>query len=202
MPSFYEWSLQDPQTDGESPPAQEIATAPQVVETGNRREGDRRPQAQRHQPAIRIRQHHPEPGEGARIRQRRKRQPHQTGDAKGELEGGFPFPEVIGGEHLTGFNRDLPKSGDKEFTADDERSGPDRAKTGGGKIHERGTDEDFVGQGVQQLSERRHEAQFPRQIAVEPVAGGGDGEGNQGDHMTHQAAGGGRGDENDGEDQS
>jgi hypothetical protein len=187
---------------GESAPAQQIPAAPEVVETGNRGEGDRGPQAQWHQPAIRIRKRHPEPGERAGIRQRRKSHPHQPGDAKGELEGGFPFPKIVGGEDLAGFDRDLPQAGDEKFPADDQRSRPHWAKTGGGKIHERGTDEDFVGQRIEQFPERCHQAQFPRQIAVEPIAGGGNGEGNQRDHMTNQPARGGRGDENDSEDQS
>lgn len=109
-----------------------------------------------------------------------KRQPDQAGDEVDELESGFPFPQIVGSEDMSGFDGDLAEAGDEEFAADDEGGDPDRADTFCGQENEGGADEDFIGEGIEELSERGDEVHFPRQPAIDEVADGGYDEENQG----------------------
>ncbi len=107
-----------------------------------------------------------------------KRQPDQAGDEVDELEGGFPFPQIVGGEDLAGFDSDLAEAGDEEFAADDESGDPDGADALGSQENEGSADEDFIGEGIEQFSEGGDEVHFPRQPAIDEIADGGDDEQN------------------------
>ena len=73
-------------------------------------------------------------------------------------------------------------TGDEKFAGQDERGDPDWAKFGG-EVNKGGGNEDFVRNGVEELPEGGHQVHFAGQIAVEPVGGGGDHEGPEGDGM-------------------
>ncbi len=116
-----------------------------------------------------------------------KRQPDQAGDEVGELEGGFPFPQVVGGEHLSGFDSDLSEAGDEKFTAHDEGGYPDGADAFCGQENEGCADEDFIGEGIEEFSQRRDEVHFTSQPAIDEIAGGGDDEKNKGGDVAPRA---------------
>lgn len=80
-----------------------------------------------------------------------KRQPDQAGDEVGELEGGFPFAQIVGGEDLPGFDSDLTEAGDEEFPADDEGGDPDGADALGGQKYEGGADQILSARGSSSL---------------------------------------------------
>lgn len=124
---------------------------------------------------------------GGDVGHRFKRQPDEAGDEVDELEGGFPFPQIVGSQNLTCLDGDLAETGDEEFPADDEGGNPDGADAFGGEKYEGRANEDLVGEGIEQFAEGGDKVHFPSQPAIDVIAGGGDQEQDQGGHMTPSA---------------
>jgi len=163
-----------------------IARIPDVVESGDRRQNDRAPEKHAEEPGIGIRPtaqngDRQDPALGG------ESQPDQAGDAERQLEGGFPFSQPVGGKNLPGLHGDLAQAGDEKLAPDDQRGDPERTIPLDGKKHEPGADEDFVGQRVEQLAERGHQAHPAGQIPVEPVAGRREHEHDQRQHVAARA---------------
>ncbi len=108
-------------------------------------------------------------------------EPKEGGDAEGELKGSFPLPQFVGGDDFTFDDGDLSEPCDKEFPADDDSGDPDGTKVYACEVDEGRGYEDFVGEGVQQLTEGSDEVELPGKVSVKPVGDGGDDEGDQGD---------------------
>ena len=88
---------------------------------------------------------------------------------------------------MSGFDGDLAEAGDEEFAADDEGGDPDGADALGGQENEGGADENFIGEGIEELSERGNEVHFPRQPAIDEIADGSDDKENQGGDVAPRA---------------
>ena len=85
---------------------------------------------------------------------------------------------------MSGFDGNLAEAGDEEFAADDEGGDPDGADALGGQENEGSADEDFIGEGIEEFSERGDEVHFPRQPAIDKIANGRDHKENQGGDVT------------------
>ena len=84
---------------------------------------------------------------------------------------------------MSGFDGDLAEAGDEEFAADDKGGDPDRTDAFCRQENEGGTHEDFIGEGIEEFSEGRHEVHFSCQPAIYEIANGRDNKENQGNDV-------------------
>lgn len=93
-------------------------------------------------------------------------QPDHPGNEIGELEAGFPFPEIIRCQHHTGLDGNLAQPGDEKLPSNDKSGDPDRAESSCREKYESGADEDLVRERVEQFSKWSDEIELSSQIAV------------------------------------
>ena len=125
-----------------------------------------------------------EADEGSRVFNGPHHEPDEAGDAIGELKGGFPFSQSVGGDDLAFFHCDLAEAGDEEFAPDDHDGDPGWAKSHTAEEDEGGGNENLVSQRIHELAERSDEIEFSCKVAIEPIGDGSHNKGHQGDKVS------------------
>ena len=154
---------------------EEMPSAPGVVEAGEGGENERAIEGDLDEPSFGGGESVKDVGGGVF-----DEEPHEGGEAEGELKGGFPFAEVIGGDDLALFDRDLTETSDEKLAGDDDRGDPHGAESQSGEVDEGGRDENFVGERIEELSEGGDQIEFAREVAIEEIREGGESEGDEG----------------------
>ena len=113
---------------------------------------------------------------------------HDEGDSE-DLDGGFGFAEVGGGDGIAFGGGDGAEAGDGEFAADDEDGHPggDAVDLNGGD--EGGGDEEFVGDGVEEHADGGDLVPAAGEVAIEEVGEGGDEEDEEGEEVVGDGEG-------------
>lgn len=169
----------------------------EVIETGQKSQPKSPPERDLEKPVVRVGEDLEKLPEAGMRACWRENQPDQAGDSKGELKGRFPFAEIVSGDDLAFFDRDLPEAGDEEFAADDDGGDPNRTKSFPGKEDEGGSYQYLIGEGIEQFSQRGDQIELAGEVSIEPVGDRRENESHEGHDQSGSASPGCSRDEND-----
>ncbi len=159
---------------------QEVASVPDVVETGDDGKGEGEPEEGGHEPGVGVGQL----GEEKSLQSEGlQEEPDQGGDTESDLESGLPFAAPVRGNNLSLFDCNLAQAGHQELAGKDDDDDPGRTEyfLVVAEEDEGGGGEDLVGDGVQEFAEGGDEVEFAREVTIQEISDGSHDEGHQGD---------------------